>query len=58
MNGQPRVFGFRKGSQQALPFESLIPNETTIAAMREARAGKLEGFDSVEARMACLLSRD
>lgn len=28
--------------EKALPFEPLIPNETTIAAMKEARHGKLE----------------
>lgn len=28
--------------EKALPFELLIPNETTIAAMKEARNGKLE----------------
>ena len=39
---------------KALPFEPLIPNETTIAAMREARAGNLKSFDSVGALMADL----
>lgn len=28
--------------EKALPFEPLIPNETTIAAMKAARKGKLE----------------
>jgi DNA-damage-inducible protein J len=28
--------------EKALPFELLSPNETTIAAMGEAQAGKLE----------------
>ena len=28
--------------EKALPFEPLIPNEATVAAMREAREGKLE----------------
>ena len=32
----------------------LIPNATTIAAMREARAGGLKSFDSVDALMADL----
>jgi len=31
-----------------------VPNAKTIAAMREARAGNLESFDSVEALMADL----
>lgn len=30
------------GQEKALPFEPLIPNATTIAAMKEARAGKGE----------------
>lgn len=29
-------------SEQALPFDPLIPNATTIAAMKAARRGKLE----------------
>ncbi|MDR2155039.1 MAG: type II toxin-antitoxin system RelB/DinJ family antitoxin [Burkholderiaceae bacterium] len=28
--------------EKALPFDPLVPNETTIAAMRAARAGELE----------------
>lgn len=28
-------------AERALPFELLVPNETTIAAIREAREGKL-----------------
>ena len=27
---------------ETLPFEPLIPNETTLAAMREARASRLQ----------------
>jgi len=35
---------------KALPFEPLIPNETTIAAMRDARAGRVTGrFASAKA---------
>ena len=43
---------------KALPFEPLIPNKTTIAAMREARAGKLPGVDGVNALMAALHADD
>jgi len=32
----------RVAREKALPFEPLIPNEVTIAAMKEAREGKLE----------------
>jgi DNA-damage-inducible protein J len=31
----------RVAAEKALPFEPLVPNEETIAAMREARAGDL-----------------
>ena len=44
--------------EKALPFEPLIPNETTIAAMREARAGNLKSFDSVGGLMADLNAED
>jgi DNA-damage-inducible protein J len=53
-----RILLTRIAHEKALPFEPLIPNETTIAAMREARAGKLKSFDSVEALMADLNAED
>ncbi|MDR0781300.1 MAG: type II toxin-antitoxin system RelB/DinJ family antitoxin [Pseudomonadales bacterium] len=53
-----RILLTRIAHEKALPFEPLVPNETTIAAMREARAGKLKGFDSVEALMADLNAED
>ena len=34
--------------EHALPFDPLIPNATTIAAMMEARAGNLPRADSIE----------
>lgn len=37
-----RLMLTRVAREKALPFEPLIPNETTVAAMREARAGKAE----------------
>jgi len=37
--------------EKALPFEPLIPNATTIAAMRQAREGGLPRFTSVAALM-------
>jgi DNA-damage-inducible protein J len=37
-----RLLLTRVAHEKALPFEPLIPNEATIAAMRETRAGKLE----------------
>ncbi|MVA24768.1 type II toxin-antitoxin system RelB/DinJ family antitoxin [Agrobacterium vitis] len=37
-----RLLLTKVAQEKALPFEPLIPNETTIAAMREARVGKVE----------------
>ena len=53
-----RIMLTRIAREKALPFEPLIPNETTIAAMREARAGKLKSFESVGALMADLNAAD
>ena len=53
-----RILLTRIAREKALPFEPLVPNETTIAAMREARAGNLKSFDSVEALMADLHAKD
>ncbi len=53
-----RIMLTRIAHEKALPFEPLIPNETTIAAMREARAGNLKSFDSVDALMSDLHAED
>ena len=37
-----RLMLTRVAHEKALPFEPLIPNQATIAAMKEARDGKLE----------------
>ena len=39
-----RLLVKRIAAAKALPFDLLVPNEKTIAAMREARAGKLPRF--------------
>ena len=39
-----RLMVKRIATEKALPFEPLVPNEETIAAMREARAGNLPRF--------------
>lgn len=41
-------------AEKVLPFEPLIPNEETLAAMREARQGGLQRFDNIETLMADL----
>jgi DNA-damage-inducible protein J len=53
-----RMLLIKIAHDQALPFDLLIPNETTIAAMKEARAGNLAKFDSVDALMADLNADD
>jgi DNA-damage-inducible protein J len=49
-----RIMLTRIAREKALPFEPLVPNAETIAAMKEARSGGLASFDSVEALMADL----
>ena len=53
-----RLLLTRVAHEKALPFEPLIPNAVTVAAMKEARAGKLAKFDSVEALMTDLHADD
>ena len=43
-----RLLLTRVAREHALPFDPLIPNETTIAAMKEARAGNLPRVNSIE----------
>lgn len=42
-----RMLLIRVVEDRALPFDPLIPNEKTIAAMREARAGRLTRAQNV-----------
>lgn len=53
-----RLLLTRVAREHALPFDPLVPNATTIAAMKEARAGNLASFDSIEALMADLHADD
>ena len=53
-----RLLLVRVVREKALPFDPLIPNETTIAAMREARAGGLKRFESVETLLVDLNAKD
>jgi DNA-damage-inducible protein J len=53
-----RIMLTRVAHEKALPFEPLIPNETTITAMREAHTGNLKSFDSVGGLMADLHAED
>jgi DNA-damage-inducible protein J len=42
-----RILLARVAHEKVLPFEPLVPNAETIAAMKEARRGKLPSFDTV-----------
>ncbi|MEO8922967.1 MAG: type II toxin-antitoxin system RelB/DinJ family antitoxin [Caldimonas sp.] len=53
-----RMLLTRIAREKALPFEPLVPNAQTIQAMREARAGRLQSFETVEALMADLHAKD
>jgi DNA-damage-inducible protein J len=49
-----RLMLTRVAREHALPFDPLIPNPKTIEAMKEARRGQLQSFDSVDDLMADL----
>lgn len=53
-----RMMMTRIAAEKSLPFEPLVPNATTIAAMKEARAGKLKSYDNVQAMLADLDAED
>jgi len=44
--------------ERALPFNPLVPNEETIAAMKEARQGGLPSFSTVKSLMDNLKAED
>jgi len=48
----------RVAREKAMPFEPLIPNATTIAAMEEARRGGLPRYNTVQDLMAALNAPD
>ena len=49
-----RLLLTRIAREHALPFDPLIPNATTIAAMKEARAGNLPSVNSIADLKAAL----
>lgn len=53
-----RMLLVRVAAEKALPFEARVPNAETIAAMEEARSGKLRSFATVEEMMADLNADD
>jgi DNA-damage-inducible protein J len=53
-----RLMMVRIAREKALPFEPLIPNAKTIAAMKAARAGKLKTVGTVKDLMVELNEDD
>lgn len=53
-----RMMMVRIAREKALPFEPLVPNPETVAAMREARKDKLPRFKDVDALMKDLNAGD
>jgi DNA-damage-inducible protein J len=53
-----RMLLTRVAREKALPFEPFFPNAQTVAAMKDARAGKTKAFDSIEDLMADLDADD
>jgi len=49
-----RIMLIRVAREHEIPFQPLIPNEETIAAMKEAHNGTMRSFKTVEALMADL----
>lgn len=49
-----RLLLTRVAHDKALPFEPLTPNETTIQAMKDARAGKVTKAKNIDALFADL----
>lgn len=53
-----RIMLTRIAREKALPFEPLVPNATTIAAMKEARQGGVKSFGTTQDLMADLNADD
>ena len=53
-----RIMLTRIAHEKALPFEPLVPNANTIAAMKEARNGNLKSFANAKDLLADLNADD
>jgi DNA-damage-inducible protein J len=53
-----RLMLTRVAREHALPFDPLIPNPKTVEAMKEARRGQLQSFESVDDLMDDLDAAD
>lgn len=59
MSDAIRLMCIRIAHDKAMPFEPLIPNETTLAAMRDAREGRnLHHADTIDDLMKDLNAND
>jgi DNA-damage-inducible protein J len=53
-----RMMLARVAADEALPFDAKMPNAETVAAMQEARSGKLRSFASFKELLADLDASD
>jgi len=53
-----RLMLIRVAREGALPFEPMVPNAETIAAMKEARGGGLASFSTIDDLMVDLNADD
>jgi len=53
-----RMMMVRIAKEKALPFEPFVPNDETIAAMKEARETRLPRFGTVDDLLADLNAED
>jgi len=49
-----RLMMVRIAKEKALPFDSLVPNRETVAAIKEARRGGLKKYPNVKALLKSL----
>jgi len=49
-----RLLLTRIAHEHAMPFDPLVPNAETVAAMKDARRGKTASFDSIDKLMTDL----
>jgi len=53
-----RMMLTRVAREQSLPFDPMVPNATTIKAMRDARRGKTTKYQNLDSLMADLNADD
>lgn len=53
-----RLLMIRITQEHALPFDLLIPNKETVAAMQASRSGQVESFSNLQELMSDLHAED